>query len=423
MSAYQAPEYAKLKIPLKKQPDLSFLLRKHHLNYIFSNGNLTSTIGVLKLAKEYDCVKQSTSFSFTTVNKNQNINDFKEIIGLAGRCVNLLHAQSVLSDTSFFNIDVLVSMESFLVYVDNRALQINPIIFSLGYTFIVCFEVIDFKSGNTLRKDDILGQVGNYNLLTATQFRYFNDDSVTACNDRISKIIYENVSSFFSEIIGKNLICKEYYSVYNTLVLSNEIDDISDYFCTLICCKELPLSLKNISTTDNYKYYLQDGASIITAFNPNEIDTPLCDGIILEAIKLYVYLFQLVNLEETSGINNVIKNNLYLENLFFSPYVPIETQNLLNCVYNTNSFLQHKEAIKLKISYLTAENESKKNRNSVLLNVLLYVISLIGTISTLDSLESHLHIPFRFSLIFVVLAFSLFGVIWIVSELRRNRRF
>jgi len=125
----------------------------------------------------------------------------------------------------------------------------------------------------------------------------------------------------------------------------------------------------------------------------------------------------------TTDMNKVIRNDLYLENLFFAPHVPMETHNLLNCIHMSNSFQHHKEATKLKISYMTAENESKKNRNGVLLNILLYVVSLIGAVGTLETLECKLNIPFNYSFVAVVLAFSIFGVIWGVTEWRRNKRF
>lgn len=122
-------------------------------------------------------------------------------------------------------------------------------------------------------------------------------------------------------------------------------------------------------------------------------------------------------------MNKIIRNGLYLENLFYAPHVPIETHNLLSYIYNTKSFQHHKEATKLKISYLTAENESKKNRNGVLLNILLYIVTLIGSIGTLDTLESRLKIPFKYSFPIIILIFLIFGIIWGLTEWRRNRRF
>ena len=223
-------------------------------------------------------------------------------------------------------------------------------------------------------------------------------------------------------MVGKKYKAERYSFIHSTLVLSNEIDDISQYLCDVIGTRELPSPLENISTTENYDYYPQDGVTVIKNYNSDEVDTPLYNGIMLESIKLYIYLFQTVNIEIVEALNIVMHNDIYLENLFFAPHIPIETHNLLNYIYKTKTFQHHKESAKLKILYLTTENEMKKNRNSVLLNVLLYIISLLGAIGTLESLENQLQIPFKYSFIAVILIFLLFGIIWAIIEWRRNKR-
>lgn len=206
-------------------------------------------------------------------------------------------------------------------------------------------------------------------------------------------------------MIDERFKAEEYSFIHSTLVLSNEIDDVTKYFCHLIGTRKLPSPLENISTTGNYEYYPQDGASIIKNYNRDDVDIPLFNGIMLESIKLYVYLSQIINADITLDMNKVVRNDLYLENLFFSPKVPIETHNLLSYIYKTKSFQHHKEATRLKISYMAAENESKKNRNAVLLNLLLYIVTLLGVVGTLETLESKLNIPFKYSFIVVILFF------------------
>lgn len=423
MSAYEITKYSKTKLLFTQKPELHTLLNKHHLTYILMENKLISSKGALKLCSEYDDVCQRTSVSFTPINEKQSIDDFEEIVESTGFCIKLLHAQSVLADSSYFNIDYYICMQSFLVHMGEHVFQIDPVIFSMNRTLIITFEVIDFETGIPLKKDDVYGKMGNYNLLTINEYQYFGEESITLANDKIPEIIYNNVSSFFTEMTGKKFVPENYSFIHNTLVLSNEINDVTDYFCNLIGTRELPSPLENISTTENYQYYPQDGASVITNYNPDDIDCSLYNGVILEAIKLNIYLSQIINMEVTEDMNRVIRNDLYLENLFFAPRVPIETQNLLSYIYKTNSFQHHKEAIKLKISYMTTENESKKNRNGVILNVLLYIVSLIGAVGTLDTLERRLNVPFKYSFRVVVLFFSVFGVLWGSSEWRRNKRF
>ncbi len=423
MSAYETTRYSKSKLRFKKKQWLDILLEKHHLTYILLGDKLISPKGTLTLSTEYDYVRQNTVFSFKPVKETHDIEEFEEIIGSTGFCVKLLHAQSVLADSSYFNIDYLICMESFLVYIGERLFQIDPVIFSMNRVLIVTFEVVDFKTGTPLKKDDVFGKIGDYNLLTVSKYQFFGEESTTLSNDKISEIIYNNISDFFSEMVGERFKAEEYSFIHSTLVLSNEIDDVTKYFCHLIGTRELPSPLENISTTENYEYYTQDGTSIIKNYNPEDVDTPLYNGVMLESIKLYVYLSQIINADITLDMSKVVRNDLYLENLFFAPKVPIETHNLLSYIYKTKSFQHHKEAIRLKISYMTVENESKKNRNAVLLNLLLYIVTLLGAVGTLETLESKLNIPFKYSFIVVILVFSIFGIIWGIVECRRNKRF
>lgn len=423
MTAYETTRYSKSKLRFKKKQRLDTLLEKYHLTYILLGDKFISSKGALTLSTEYDYVRQNTVFSFKPVKEKYDIEEFEEIIGSTGFCVKLLHAQSILADSSYFNIDYLICMESFFVYIGERLFQIDPVIFSMNKVLIVTFEVVDFKTGTPLIKDDVFGKIGNYNLLTVNKYQYFGEESTTLSNDKISEIIYNNISDFFSEMIGERFKAEEYSFVHSTLILSNEIDDVTKYFCHLIGTRELPSPLENISTTGNYEYYPQDGASIIKNYNPEDVDIPLYNGIMLESIKLYVYLSQIINTDITPDMNKVVRNDLYLENLFFAPKVPIETHNLLSYIYKTKSFQHHKEATRLKISYMAAENESQKNRNAVLLNLLLFIVSLLGAVGTLETLESKLNIPFKYSFIVVILIFSIFGIIWGAVEWRRNKRF
>lgn len=423
MSAYEITKYSKSKLLHRQKSNLGTLLDKHKLIYMLMGDKLISSIGALKLSTKYDYIQQSTTFAFNPIKEEQTIEDFDEILERTKFCVNLLHAHSVLADSLYFKIDYFICMESFLINIDKNVFQIDPIIFSMNRTLIITFEVIDFETGLPLKKEDILGKKGNFNLLTIDGYQYFGQESITPSNNKISEIIYNNISEFFSEMIGNKFIPENYSFIHNTLVLSNKINDITDYFCNLIGTRELPSPLENISTTETYQYYPQDSVCVITNYAPDDIDIPLYNGILLESIKLTVYLSQIINLEITEDMNKVIRNDLYLENLFYAPHVPIETHNLLSYIYNTKSFQHHKEATKLKISYLTAENESKKSRNGVLLNILLYIVTLIGSIGTLDTLESRLKIPFKFSFPIIILIFLIFGIIWGLTEWRRNRRF
>lgn len=199
MSAYKATKYSKARNLFKKTVEISTLLKKYHITCLLENDKFVSRQGRLKLHTEYDYVKQNTKFSFAPMNENENIKDYEDIINEAGFCIKLLHAQSVLLDTSYFKINLSISMESFNVCIGKNIFQVDPSVFLLNGMTIIVFEVIDCETGHPLQKENVFGKTGNYNLLSVNGYQFYGDESVTYCNMRIPEIIYKNVNSFFAE--------------------------------------------------------------------------------------------------------------------------------------------------------------------------------------------------------------------------------
>lgn len=423
LSAYRTTTFTKSKNPFTRKEDLLELLKKHHITYTLYKSKIISPEGVLSLDTKYDDVSQISSFTFNPVNEKKSVDDFDELINSTGACIKLLHAHSLLADPRYFQIEQIWGLQSFVVYIDDDVFQIDPIAFALNGSIIIAYEIINLKTGKPLDKDDTSLKMRNWNLRKIKGYKYFEYESISESAYTIPELIYRNLSDFFSELVGKKFVPDDYWYVHDTLVLSNRIKNVEEYFCGLLGLNKLPTALENISTTANYEFYLQDGASVVVRYRRDDIDTALYNAIVFESIKLYIYLFQIINAEETKDLNKVMRNDLYLENLFFAPKVPVETSNLLRCIYQSQSYQHRKEATKLKISYMTTENEVRKNRNTILLNVLLYIATLLGAISTLDALDTRLNIPFEISIIAVVLFFGLFGVIWGIIEYRHNKRF
>ena len=320
MSAYKATKYSKSRNLFKKIVEISTLLKRYHITWLLDNDEFVSRQGRLKLRTEYDYVKQNTKFSFLPMDENENIKEYEDIINQAGFCIKLLHAQSVLSDTSYFKINLSISMESFNVYIGKKIFQIDPCAFLLNGMMIIVFEVIDCETGCPLRKENVFGKRGNYNLLSVNGYQFFDDESVTYCNMRIPEIIYKNISSFFAESKYRRYIPDQYSFVHSTLALSNDIDNIADYLCSLLGVNELGTQPVNISTTNQYQYYPWDGAGVITKYNAEDMDAALYNGILLEAIKLYIYLQQIINMDIADKRNKVIKNDLFLEDRMNIPF-------------------------------------------------------------------------------------------------------
>ena len=334
--------------------------------------------------------------------------------------MNLRHAQSVLVDERYFTINFTFWLEPFLVWIDGRMYQVDAGTFMMNSVLFVVFEIIDYKTGKPLTKDDVGAKAENYNLLIADKYQFFDESQPTPIAMKIPEIVYERISDFLCELSNKSLVPKEYSFVHDTLVFSNNIEDVSEYFCKLIGVKKPISKIKDISTLEAYRYYPQDGCSVITHFDYDNFDAILYPAIVLEAIKLYIHVFQTTNLEDETDIHRTIRNDIYLQNLFCSPNLPIVTHNLLNYIRESEPYKKHSEALQLKIAYLSAQNELKKNRNATVLNVLLYVISLLGAIGTLDVIEQHFGVPFEHSFIVITILFVL-GLIWWVIEYRNNK--
>ena len=419
MSTYDATTSKSKK--LKKSNNITSLLSKHRIDYIISDDKLISKKGVILLERDYDYVHQSTAYTFKLANQKQNIDDFKEIIDSATNYIGLMHANTVLGDSSYITINLFLCLESFLVYIDDKIYQVDPIVFTVNSYINISFELINYNSGEPIHVNDICGKSSNYNIVIIKGYQYLDEKSTTLSNSKISDLIINNVINFYNNLLGKSPVTYNYSFIHNILILSNDIIDIKKTICDVIGTIELPAPLSNISTTNLYEYYPQDGASILTKYNDEDKRSIMLNGIVLESIKMYIYLSQIINSEITKSVNDVIQNNLFIDNLFYSPRFPIETYNLLEYIHKTKSYQFHQKSTELKISYMTMQNEIRKNRNATLLNFLLYMLSLVGAIGTLEPLEEKLGIPFKYSFCVVLFSFILLGIIWLVIEFQHSR--
>lgn len=429
LSAYNSTQYKatnwflrKLRnvVPHKKK-QMQSLLEKHHLSFVATDEIIASVDGKVEVKTQYDYVHQATTFSFKSKDSAEKENDASDSLKDSGFYINLRYAQSVLVDERYFKIEFTFWLEPFLVWINGQMYQIDAGAFMMNSVLFVVFKVINYKTGEPLTKDDVEGKAGNYNLLSVEKYQFFDEEKPVEAGVKISEIIYENISEFFWELTNKCYRSQEYFFVHDTLVFSNNIENIADCFCKFIGTKTPVEPIKDISTVETYKYYPQAGCSVVCDFDCDQFNIVLYSAIILEALKLYIHVFQNSNLEHETDLRRSVRNDIYLQNLFCSPNLPIETHNLLNYIKESEPYKKHAEALHLKISYLTAQNELKKSRNSTILNVLLYIISLLSAIGTLDVIEAHFGVPFKYSFIVVVALFIL-GLFWGIIEYRNHRK-
>lgn len=165
------------------------------------------------------------------------------------------------------------------------------------------------------------------------------------------------------------------------------------------------------------KHYID---SLANGLNPLD-GTPIPEQDIVNNVKISRCLFFVSDVLRKQLDGHEPKKVSEKDKKLFYINLPIETHNLLNYIKESEPYKKHAEALHLKISYLTAQNELKKSRNSAILNVLLYIISLLSAIGTLDVIEAHFGVPFKYSFIIVVTLFIL-GLFWGIIEYRNHRK-
>ena len=284
------------------------------------------------------------AFSFKSKDSAEKENNASDSLKDSGFYINLRHAQSILVDERYFKIEFTFWLEPFLVWINGQMYQIDAGAFMMNSVLFIAFEVINYKTGKPLAKDDVGAKAENYNLLSVEKYQFFDEEKPVEAGMKISEIIYENISEFIWELTNKCYRSQEYFFVHDTLVFSNNIENISDYFCKLIDTKAPAEPIKDISTVEIYQYYPQAGCSVVSDFDCDNFQPILYSAIILESLKLYIHIFQNSNLENETDLRRSVRNDIYLQNLFCSPNLPIETHNLLNYIKESEPYKKHAEA-------------------------------------------------------------------------------
>lgn len=414
ISAYKTAEVKKSWKYGSEKVSLQELLKKYHLEYIATSQNLVSESDEWDVSTIYDDVQQCTSFQLKARAKQEKSQESKS--KQFGFYMNLKHAFSLLADSAYFNLKYTFWLKPLEVWIGEDQYQVDAGAFVMNEVLIVVFELISQKSGKPLTKDDVGAKVKNYNLLPVCKYR-FCDGKIEAAEQPISipHLIQKIVSDFFWELMEKKYKLESYGYIHDIAVCANGIDNVHDYICKLIGVKKPVSSIVDISTVDIYEYYPQDGVSVTTDYDEENINMVVYSVMVLEVIKLYIYLFQIENLGYEEKLSRLVQNHLYLQNLFCSPNVPIETRNLLEYIRGSESYRTHEEGIRIKIAYMKEKNEQKKNKSAAILNVLLYFASFLGAVATLETLETHLGLPFGVGFGIVVSIF-IFGLIWLGKE-------
>ncbi len=421
MSAYKSNYSRKKMISFykNKSEKKSEILNKHHISSILIDDSFFTVDGILKFEPNHDAYHQKTSFEFKLINEKDDIDKFQKYLKETKWCLSLKHSVEILLDPFKFEVSSFINMESFLIFINNRKLQVDPIIFFINEVMFICFELINFDTREPFNKDEIYGRSNNYNVKIIKEMQFFGTEEIITVNKKIPDIIFENINSLLQDILRDRFVLDNTSFLHNLFVISDFVEDMSTYFQDVLGEKITNMQLDNISGHDSFNYFSQEYLGVVTLADGQYKTDVLWDTQVLEILKMYICLNQIINYDLTLDLKNTLDEKMHTEQLLFMSRVPIITVKAITNMQNTASFERYKESINFKISYLTMYYERRKNRNALLLNVLLYVISFIGSVGTFQILQEEFGLSFKISFIALTSVFFLLGVIWIYLERKK----
>ena len=243
----------------------------------------------------------------------------------------------------------------------------------------------------------------------------FRDD-----NRKISDIVFKNIYDFINKIEKGKLEVDNTSFVHNTLVISNKINNVDEYFQNVLGAPLDNLELTNIAATNEFEYYSIESLGVVTPTSYDDINHILFDCIMLESFKSYLLLKMIIDYEVNHKLDRIIDSQIYVESLFYPSQVPIITLNVIDNLKGTFTFSRYKQAVDFKVRALKIEQERKRISNGRLMNALLYILALIGSAQTLQVLQTEFQLSFKNSFVVVMTAFVIFGAVWICREFKKR---
>lgn len=419
MTAYNINKFNKKLSFFQKRDKLLDLLSECHISSLVSQNFMLTQKGRLKYSTKFNSHKQTTEFHFDVCKKEDKIENYSEEINQVSWFLLLNHSMELLLDRTMFEISFFINMERFLVSVDSQLLQVDPIVFFFNGMVFINFELINYDTGVPLKKDSIYGRDNNYNIIPVDGMQYFNGKELVTDTRRIPNIIFENVCDFFERVTRYKFQIDNFSYVHNLFVISNSIKNMDAYFLNVLGAEGLEIELKSINSSNAYQYYSQEYLGVVTSVSEKNRKQALFDCQLLEVLKMYFSLNQIINFEITEKLDETINNQIRIDRLSFVSKTPIITLSAIANMKKTESFKRYKDAIDFKISYLSLLQERKKNKNALLMNILIYILTFIGGIGTLQVLQTELGWSFKICAVILGVIFIGLGVFWVLQERKK----
>ena len=419
MAAYDIHKIERKLFRLKNKKKKKELWEKFHVAGFVSNNKYIAPFGICNYDFDYNTLNQVSSFHF-----EENIERYNEINeGFSDEMLSILsmqHSTTALLDSTLIAVEPFFNMEQFLVAFEDEIFQVEPIAFIMNGTLIITYELINFDTGVPLDAMSVLGRENNYGITPIKKIRYFDEAEFVEDTRKISDIIFDNIYGFLMESTDNKWAVGNYSFVHNILVFSNEIENVTEYFQSVLGGKLENLTLTNMSTSNKYEYYSTEYLGLVTFLDDEDMPHILNDSIILEAFKVFILLKMIITYEIRHNLEDVVNNQIYIESQLHPLHAPIVTLNFIDNFRNIYSFNRYKKAIAFKEQTLKLYQERKKSKNSRLLNILLYILAIFGSVEMLQVLQTEFAIPFKISFWVMMSIFMVFGIVWVKGEVKKQ---
>ena len=420
MAAYDIHKIERHFFRLRRRKKKKELWSQFHIAGFSHNDTYITPYATCHYTAEYNSLNQVTAFRFDKEfeQHNRNLKNFADEM-MTTLC--LQHSAKALLDPTLIKLSTCFNLDRFLVVFDEKVYQVDPMAFIMSGSLIVSFELIDFETGIPLEATSIFGRSNNFGIKPVEKIRYFDESEFKDDDRKITDIVFENVYGFLTNSSGNKWGFGNYSYVHSTLVLSNKIDAVTDYFQSVLGGKIDNLSVKNLSATDAFKFYATEYLGVVTdiAAETDKHQT-MNDCVLLESFKIFILLKMIMNYEIRHKMDEIIDHQIYAQSQLHPLHVPIITLNVIDNLKETYSFSRYKQAIEFKMQALKIYQERKISKNGRLLNILLYILAMLGSAQTLQVLQAELGLPFTISFWVTMGIFIAGGVVWILREIKKD---
>lgn len=420
MAAYDIHKIEKHFFRIRRRKKKRELWSQFHIAGFSHNNTYITPYAKCPYTAEYNSLNQVTAFRFEKSLEEYN-KEYKNFADEMMSTLYLQHSAKALLDSTLIKLNTCFNLERFLVVFEDKEYQVDPMAFIMSGSLIVCFELIDFETGVPLEATAIYGRSNNFGIKPIDKIRYFDESEFRDDNRKIADIVFENVYGFLTKSSGNKWEVGNYSYVHNILVLSNRIDKIPDYFQRVLGGKIEDFSVKNISATDAFKFYATEYLGVVTDIESGEDKHHILnDCMLLEGFKIFVLLKMIIDYEIHHKMDEIIDHQIYAQSQLHPLHVPIITLNVIDNMKKTYSYTRYKQAIEFKMDTLKIYQERKISKNGRLLNILLYILAMLGSAQTLQVLQTELGLPFNISFWVTMAVFIVCGAVWIVRENKKD---